>query len=287
MNYLILNREFQMASDGWYQIAALGEFPHALAGVVQVVDQAACEAMVNAFHQAAGADHFAGLLVDFDHFSLDSANKSEAAGWITAVEARGAGPGGGGLWANIRWSDLGEQAVKGGRYRFISPVWARSDCEDLGPDPQSGRDRVRPMRLLNAAVTNDPNLKGMVPLSNRGQRSDVGGQMSEIIGQAAPVSNTVRTDMARAAALAVRQAKAGLRAQMQNDERRTMNNAVAAVEGEKKFVWVLGANDRHCPSCAALAGQVRTMAEWEAAGETPGSAELLCGGNCHCALVEA
>ena len=29
--------------------------------------------------------------------------------------------------------------------------------------------RLRPVRLLNAAVTNDPNLKGMVPLSNRSQ----------------------------------------------------------------------------------------------------------------------
>src|ERR1035437_4285934 len=89
MNYLILNREFQMAADGWYQIAPLGEFPHAQAGVVQVVDQAACEAMVNAFRQAAGAEHFAGLLVDFDHFSLDGEKRSEAAGWITALEARG------------------------------------------------------------------------------------------------------------------------------------------------------------------------------------------------------
>ena len=51
--------------------------------------------------------------------------------------------------------------VVGGRYRFLSPVWAKSDCEDLG------NDRLRPVRLLNAAVTNDPNLKGILPLSNR------------------------------------------------------------------------------------------------------------------------
>ena len=88
MNYLILNREFQMAADGWYQIAPLGEFPHAQAGVVQVVDQAACAAMVNAFHQAAGVEHFAGLLVDFDHFSLDGEKRSEAAGWITELQCR-------------------------------------------------------------------------------------------------------------------------------------------------------------------------------------------------------
>ena len=77
MNTLILNREtFQMPEDGWYQIAPLGEFPHRPSGVVQVVDQAACDAMANAFRQAAGEPNFAGLLIDFDHFSLDDKRKS-------------------------------------------------------------------------------------------------------------------------------------------------------------------------------------------------------------------
>jgi hypothetical protein len=43
--------------------------------------------------------------------------------------------------------------------------------------------RLRPVRLLNAAVTNDPNLKGMVPLSNRSgdppQAVQAGGQVAE------------------------------------------------------------------------------------------------------------
>jgi phage I-like protein len=156
MNTLLLNRDgFQMPADGWYQVAPLGEFAHAAAGVVQVVDRDACAAMVNRFAEDAAVANFAGLLVDFDHFSLDGEKRSEAAGWITALENRD-----GGLFAQIRWSDLGEEAVKGGRYRFLSPVWNRTDCVDLGGG------RVRPVRLLNAAVTNDPNLKGMRPLSN-------------------------------------------------------------------------------------------------------------------------
>ena len=45
MNTLIVNREtFRMPEDGWYQLAPLGEFPHAAAGVVQVVDAEACAA---------------------------------------------------------------------------------------------------------------------------------------------------------------------------------------------------------------------------------------------------
>ena len=162
MNNLILNREYRLPDDGWYHIAPFGEFPHAGAGVIQVIDQEACIAMAARFAADTNTPNFPGLLVDFDHFSLDGEKRSEAAGWILGLENRENG-----LWAQIRWSDLGEEAVKGGRYRFLSPVWARSDCVDLG------NGRVRPVRILNAAVTNDPNLKGMVPLSNRAEGENV------------------------------------------------------------------------------------------------------------------
>lgn len=165
MNHLILNRDFRLPDDGWYQITPLGDFPHPGAGVIQVIDQEACIAMAARFVADAKAPNFPGLLIDFDHFSLDGEKRSEAAGWILGLENRDSG-----LWAQIRWSDLGEEAVKGGRYRFLSPVWARSDCVDL-----SG-GRVRPVRILNAAVTNDPNLKGMVPLSNRAESETVDSQ---------------------------------------------------------------------------------------------------------------
>jgi len=244
MNALLLNRDgFQMPTDGWYQVAPLGEFAHAQAGLVQVVDPEACAAMVNRFADEAKGTNFAGLLVDFDHFSLDGEKRSEAAGWITELENRD-----GGLFAKIRWSDVGEEAVKGGRYRFLSPVWSRSDCVDLG------NGRVRPVRLLNAAVTNDPNLKGMQPLSNRGQSSEVSGQ-----------GETTST------------AKGATDAK---------GNLVNAGGAEPRFKWVLGdtPEGRHCPSCTAVAGQVHTMAEWDTAGVKPGAAVLCCQGNCKCQL---
>jgi phage I-like protein len=164
---LILNRNFELPEDGWYQLAPLGEFPHAAAGVTQVIDVAACARMVTAFENArAAAGNFPGLLIDFDHFSLDATKHSEAAGWITDLKSMPNSTGNG-LFARIRWSDTGEAAVKGGRYRFLSPVWAKSDCEDLG------NHRFRPVRLLNAAVTNDPNLKGILPISNRSSTESV------------------------------------------------------------------------------------------------------------------
>jgi hypothetical protein len=179
---LILNRNFELPEDDWYQLAPLGEFPHNGAGITQLIDAAACTRMVDAFENACGqSKNFPGLLIDFDHFSLDAEKHSEAAGWITDLTFRNSSPSsdlsspssGSGLWAAIRWSDTGEAAVRGGRYRFLSPVWARADCEDLG------NNRLRPVRLLNAAVTNDPNLKGILPLSNRSEALSASAPLRE------------------------------------------------------------------------------------------------------------
>ena len=128
-----------------------------------------------------------------------------------------------GLWAKIRWSDVGEEAVKGGRYRFLSPVWSRSDCEDLG------NGRVRPKRLLNAAVTNDPNLKGLRPLSNSGQFAVGNGQSN------GKISSKERDQ------------------KMANAEALPTTNGTLPTEA-KRLEWVLGGNERHCSSCAALIG---------------------------------
>jgi hypothetical protein len=286
MNSLLLNREgFSMPTDGWYQIAPVGEFAHAAAGVVQVVDREACEAMVQAFRAEAGGANFAGLLVDFDHFSLDGEKRSEAAGWIVELDCRlgdeeGSRKGaenakGAGLWAKIRWSDVGEEAVKGGRYRFLSPVWSRGDCVDLGPSAGSGQARrVRPVRLLNAAVTNDPNLKGMRPLSNRSQESGDRSQEAE---------KDSREDTEGDSTTKVTK---GAKVDGSGAEREALENSGGGAGPDARFKWVLGASPegRHCPSCLAVAGQVHTMAEWDAAGVTPGLEGLFCQEHCCCRL---
>lgn len=146
----LLNREgkFQQPADGWFQLAPIGEFDHAESGLRQLIDQTAVAAMVNSFAGEA--------LLDFDHFSYDPEKSSEAAGWITELQARETG-----LWGRVRWTDIGEAAVSNGRYRYVSPVWLRADVEALDGS------RVRPLRLDSAGLTNQPNLRGMAPLSNR------------------------------------------------------------------------------------------------------------------------
>jgi phage I-like protein len=164
-----LGTNFEPPADGWFHIAPHGTFPHPT-GALQVIDAEACEAMLGTFNEEARAANFPGLLVDFDHFSNDPARASEAAGWIAGLEHRGDG-----LYARIRWSDLGEEALSGGRYRLVSPVWNRGDCEEWSaPAGAEGRERVhlRPRRLDRLALTNDPNLPGLAPLSNRAEGVD-------------------------------------------------------------------------------------------------------------------
>jgi phage I-like protein len=155
---------FQPPSDGWFHIAPHGTFPHPT-GALQVIDAEACEAMLRTFAEESRQPNFPGLLVDFDHASHDPAQPSTAAGWIGGLEHRDDG-----LYAQIRWSDLGHQALTGGRYRLASPVWNRAECDQwTAPAAADGRDalHLRPRRLDRLALTNDPNLPGMMPLSNR------------------------------------------------------------------------------------------------------------------------
>src|SRR5271168_3650099 len=165
---------FQTAPDGWFHIAPHGTFPHPN-GALQVIDAEACEAMLRTFNEEARQPNFPGLLVDFDHFSHDPAQPTTAAGWIGALEHRNDG-----LYAQIRWSDLGHQALTGGRYRLASPVWNRADCDQWTAPAPDGRDTVhlRPRRLDRLALTNDPNLPGLMPLSNR--REEVRGKKEEV-----------------------------------------------------------------------------------------------------------
>jgi hypothetical protein len=159
---------FQPPDDGWFHIAPLGTFPHP-SGALQVIDAEACGAMLGTFNEEARQPNFPGLLVDFDHASHDPAQPTTAAGWIGGLEQRDDG-----LYARIRWSDLGHQSLTGGRYRLASPVWNRADCDLWSAPGPDGREvtHLRPRRLDRLALTNDPNLPGLVPLSNRREKEE-------------------------------------------------------------------------------------------------------------------
>ena len=182
-----MKQGFAIPEDGWFHIATPGEWPHKPTGLVQVLDDEAMQSIVEGFAEHARQPNWPGVLIDFDHQSLDEHKPTVAAGWIVELEQRPTG-----IWARIRWSDLGRESIEGGRYRFISPVWRSSDCARLG------EDRIRPLKLMNCAVTNDPNIKGMFPLSNAAGNAD-----SPFSAPAVPIGNSrIRSEDERKAMFA-------------------------------------------------------------------------------------
>jgi len=169
--------------DGWFQVAPFGEFPNQVAGrpIVQVMDKAGMEEQVRRLHARAAAEgeRFGGLLINMDHLCVGNlAVPTVAMGWIMDLEVRDDG-----LWARAKWTDEGERLIGGGSYRFVSGEWRfEGDAvEDLG----DGRWRL--LELVGCALTNQPALPGLQPLSCR----SAGGAVEEpwITGQGTPAND--------------------------------------------------------------------------------------------------
>lgn len=166
----LLSEGWEMPKDGFFQVSPLGEFPYyrptgdleegedADVPIIQVVDEASVAAMVEAFKADAAAPNFPGILIDYDHFSLDSDKSSRAAGWILEVQARPDG-----LYAKPRFTPGASQAIADGEYRLGSPVW------DMAPI-DGDKMRRRPIHLAGWALTNTPNITTQKPLSNKNRK---------------------------------------------------------------------------------------------------------------------
>lgn len=65
-----------------------------------------------------------------------------------------------------------------------------------------------------------------------------------------------------------------------------VNQAMIATKPDGRFEWVFGNTEKHCSTCAALAGHVATGKEWQDSGYKPQGTMLECGGwNCDCSLI--
>lgn len=89
------------------------------------------------------------VVIDYHHQSLFTQYtevKAKAAGWIRELEARADGAE---LWARCDWTQTADNEIRGGEYRYVSPV-----LEFDAPDKVSGR--AVPCRLHSLALTNTP-----------------------------------------------------------------------------------------------------------------------------------
>ena len=115
----------------WCHLAPFGEFKRIQHNqeITQLCDQQAFETLIANFTDEA--------LVDFEHKSEDSWDTT-AAGWAQQLRI-----GADGLEALIDYTDIGAQAIRNRRHRFLSPVW------NLDPNG-------RPATLLSIGLTNKP-----------------------------------------------------------------------------------------------------------------------------------
>lgn len=110
------------------------------------------------------------LLMDIDHKSMRDPEERDttAAGWIyglVAVKDLGRLSG---LYGKVKWTDVGRHLVESRQYRFISPVFEV--------------DEGRPIRIINAALTNRPALSTISPILNttNNNNSEVGENADKI-----------------------------------------------------------------------------------------------------------
>jgi len=174
MNISILNRDFQHPGDGWYQIEPKGNHPNADAGVVQVIDDEACNSIVARFNDDAAAGnlpHRHEMLIDREHFSHNNDKETRAFGWLTRLQNRADG-----IYGQIRWTATGSAAVDGGDYRFFSTEYSAEDLQSVDGTHGTNKDmrHVRPVALSGLSLTNRPNNQGGKPITNRESQISAG-----------------------------------------------------------------------------------------------------------------
>ncbi len=110
------------------------------------------------------------MVIDYEHQTLGG-SEAPAAGWIKRLIDKGAD----GLWASVQWTPRALQYLRGREYRYLSPVFMKRIADG------------RAVRLINAALTNQPAIDGMVPVVNRAavnSQKEGGGKKMEKIMEA-------------------------------------------------------------------------------------------------------
>jgi phage I-like protein len=99
------------------------------------------------------------MVIDYEHQTLRDV-EAPAAGWITGLINKGND----GIWGEVQWNRRAVEYLNRREYRYLSPVFLKTGEEG------------RVVRLVNAALTNQPAIDGMVPVVAK-QVMDTEGHM--------------------------------------------------------------------------------------------------------------
>jgi len=93
------------------------------------------------------------LVVDYEHQTLYGV-QAPAAGWIKQLINKGKD----GIWAVVEWTKKAQEYLANKEYRYLSPV--------LLAGKKDGDGNYLPEMLHSAALTNTPQIDGMIPIVN-------------------------------------------------------------------------------------------------------------------------
>lgn len=143
-------------TESWAHLAPFGEFGYmkkdAGGNDVQAVQLLDAETFAMVMKNFAPE-----VLIDREHLSIRS-DDTTAMGWVQELEVRGDGSEPEhGLWARVKWTDVGMDNLKNRRLRWLSPVW-----------PPIERDDNRPVELASVGLTNGARFRrNLKPVVNK------------------------------------------------------------------------------------------------------------------------
>lgn len=167
-------------TESWCHLAPIGEFSYRTptesdpnATGTQLLDKQALENLVKVFSDS--------VLVDREHLSIVGEDTT-AMGWIEALELRADG-----LYARIRWTDLGLDNIRNRRLRWLSPVWELdSDNRPLALDSAGLTNTARFKNNLQPVVNKiDNQLPPQNPTPNGGKAKPMDKTILEMLGLSA------------------------------------------------------------------------------------------------------
>lgn len=94
------------------------------------------------------------IVLDYEHQTLDGV-QAPAAGWIKTLVDKGTE----GLWAIVEWTNRAKEYLQNKEYRYLSPVLLSVEVDENG--------YYRPNELHSVALTNTPQIDGMVPIVSK------------------------------------------------------------------------------------------------------------------------
>lgn len=113
-----------------------------------ICDEESVALVINDF-----ADQINDMVIDYEHQTLHG-DEAPAAGWIKKGGLIDKGKDG--IWAVVEWTDRAKEYIKNKEYRYVSPVFLKRLSDN------------KVIKLVNVALTNQPNIDGMVPIINKG-----------------------------------------------------------------------------------------------------------------------